>query len=176
MNTRTSLLIFFAMIALQGSVFAREIAVGGLPISIFPDTETSTNVLLRTTGKDIANLTLRVACDATASNTYAVAFGFDSDGDMTLSSAETDMICRISGSECRIENARTWETLDFLAARNTGNGFAEIDLSLFAAAANQQFQFDREWDMAKIVRRGPDAGAIDVECSVEFEHSILILK
>ena len=85
-------LVAAAIAFLPLAAFAKAIVVPSLPVSLYADTEVSTNIAFNTIRSDVKTFELTFQLECSSSNCIQVALGRDIDSDGILSFAETDVV------------------------------------------------------------------------------------
>jgi hypothetical protein len=117
---------------------ARQVVVPPLPEAVTPDVEVCTNVALNVNAARLQSLAFSVSFDSCATNEVLVAIGADSDGNGDLSMDEVDVVF---GCDCG-----AWYRADL----RTGETAAWPTSSLVVSRR----EFDPDWNVFKVVRRG----------------------
>ena len=163
------------MALLAFSAFAAErVEVLTLPPSVFADTEVSTNIVVNRRRNDVKSFSVHMELAGSVSNSVQIAFGRDADGDGNLAPGETALVLGWRTNRWFVEDvrkgARHFEPASATAAQRflrmsvrTDDKFAPMRASFtnetgacFAALSHPvpAFLFDREWNLAKVTRRG----------------------
>ena len=147
-----------------------------LPEPVCADTEVCTNVPCAALLSDVRELEVVIDFAGTASNCVQVAFGRDADGDGDLSANETDVAVGWRAGDCFIEDVKGgWRFREAASATNAlhrielraaaGDSGARSARVLCDGAArfgealdgDLQWLYRRDWNLAKVTRRGVDA-------------------
>ena len=164
---------------------ASRIEVSALPASVYADTEVSTNVAFRTSGRGVKALDVRIEYAGSESNCVEMAFGRDTDGNGDLSAEETRLLLGWRGGRRFVEDVASDERVYEDAEPLSGRRFLALSVATdgdlvprtakftcesgpcFAslAAHPPRFLCDSSWNLVKVVRRG--ASAADEWCAVE---------
>ena len=147
-----------------------------LPEPVYADTEVCTNVPCATLLSGVRELEVVIDFAGTASNCVQVAFGRDADGDGDLSANETDVAIGWRAGDCFIEDVNGCRR--FREAVSATNALHRIELRAAAGdsgarsarvlcdgaarfgealGGDLQWLYRRDWNMAKVTRRGVDA-------------------
>ena len=130
-----------------------------LPAGTMPDTEVSTNIALHVNAERIESYSLSIQVEGGATSEVLVAVGHDADEDGDLSFGETAFVF---GSDCGSE---------YLVNYLTASAFADVGDTITIARRD----FDPEWNLAKVVKRGSGAiGESITEMVVNQRFSIHI--
>lgn len=121
----------------------------GLPLGELPDPEVSTNVTLATPPANLASVALQIEFAANPAHEIAVAVGTDADEDGCLAFEETAFVF---GNDCGSFYFAN------LATR-------QVETVATNAVAISGRAYDRRWNLAKIVKRGPGAFEPIVSCA-----------
>ena len=159
----------------HASAFAgARVEVLTLPPSVFVDTEVSTNIVVNRRRNDVKAFSVYMELAGSVSNSVQIAFGRDADGDGNLAPGETALVLGWRTRRWFVEDvrrgARHFEPASAAAAQRflrmsvrTDDKFAPMHASFtneagacFAALSHPvpAFLFDREWNLAKVTRRG----------------------
>lgn len=172
---------------------ARTITVPALPVSPYPDTEVSTNVVLHGNRTDTRKLDVHFQFEGTPTNCLEVAFGRDTNTNGVLDVAEIETVYGWRAGRYFIENVRAWERHEAPAAANTTDGVIDIHLeiapsfvpkrftatcggkSAFAQFAEQPppWLFRADWTHARVTRRGRSFPSEWVRCEVGYTTFVL---
>ena len=164
---------------------AVEVHVDALPDSAFIDTECATNICFASVPTGMpCDFLATIALEGTATNCYQLTFGTDTDGNGSLSPAESDFSLGWRAGRWFVERTDTAER--FFATAMPSSGLRTIELALHArsdaglgrvqiladgaalfpelAAAHPSWLFSRDWNIVKVVRRGngPSSELCDV--------------
>lgn len=121
---------------------AKTIVLPQLPDGALPDTEVTTNILLRVNAERLDVFSLKLEIEGTvAASEVLVAVGHDADQDGDLSFEETAFVF---GSDCGER---------YLVNHQTGRVFTGMGDTV---ALNHRY-FDPSWNLARIVKRGEGA-------------------
>ena len=162
-----------------------RVEVSALPLGEYADTEVSTNVAFRTSGRGVKALDVRIEYTGSESNCVEVAFGRDADGNGVLSAEETRLLLGWRGGRRFVEDVASDERVYEDAEPVSGRRFLALSVATdedllprtaeftcesgpcFAslAAHPPRFLCDSSWNLVKVVRRG--ASAADEWCAVE---------
>ena len=188
-----NLLVFFSVVALP--MFARTILVQTQPVSPYADTEVSTNVVIQTGRTDVRDVKIRLQLDGTPTNNLEIAFGCDANTNGVLDVSEIETVYGWRGGCYFIENVRTRERIEIPAAVSALCGVIDVQLQndkhfvpkSFAATCGGEsafaglsttppptWLFRREWNMARVVRRGAGTPSEWVRCDIK--HNSFALK
>ena len=147
-----------------------------LPEPAFADTEVYTNVPCAALLSGVRELEVVIDFAGTESNCVQVAFGCDIDGDGDLSANETDLAIGWRAGDCFIEDVKGGRR--FREAVSATNSMHRIELRAAAGdsgarsarvlcngaarfgealGGDLQWLYNRDWNMAKVTRRGVDA-------------------
>ena len=131
---------------------AKTITMPQLPDGTLPDTEMTTNILLRVNVERLDVFSLKLQIEGTgAASEVLVAIGHDADEDGDLSFEETAFVF---GNDCGER---------YLVNHQTGRVFTGMGDTV---AINQRY-FDPTWNLAKIVKRGEGAVGETITETVE---------
>ena len=157
------------------SAFAAErVEVLTLPPSVFADTEVSTNIVVNRRRNDVKAFSVYMELAGSVSNSVQIAFGRDADGDGNLAPGETALVLGWRTKRWFVEDVRRgsrhFEPASATAAQRflrmsvrTDEKFVPLRAAFtneagecFAALSRPAaaFLFDREWNLAKVTRRG----------------------
>ncbi len=189
---RVSLLL---VVAAFFAAFAREINVPTQAVSPYADTEVSTNVVIQTGRTDVRDVKIRLQLDGTPTNNLEIAFGCDANANGVLDVSEIETVYGWRGGRYFIENRRAWERIESPVAASALCGVIDIQLQhdkhfapkSFAATCGGEsafaglsttpppaWLFRREWNMARVVRRGAGTPSEWVRCDVR--HNSFAIK
>ena len=173
---------------------AAALVVPSMPAPEYDDCAVVTNCVFDASRRDGRIFSIHVEIDATPSNGVEVVFGRDVDGDGVLSRAEETLSV---GYDCGV-----WKVVECATGDETtcacAPGHAVLDLKLrlggegaarsLVATVNGQtafaslgqspptFLFNREWNAAKVVRRGLDDPHPSVICAVDNDPLVLYIR
>lgn len=153
---------------------AERVEVLTLPPSLFADTEVSTNVVVNRRRNDVKAFGVFMELAGSVSNSVQIAFGRDTDGDGNLAPGETALVLGWRANRWFVEDvrkgARHFGPVSAAAAQRflrmsvrTDDKFVPMRAAFtseagacFAALSHPApaFLFDREWNLAKVTRRG----------------------
>ena len=180
---------------LAASMFvAAALSVPSMPAPEYDDCEVVTNCVFDASRHDGRIFSIHMEVDTTPSNGVEVVFGRDVDGDGVLSRTEEALSV---GYDCGV-----WKIADCATGNGTtcacAPGHAVLDLKLrlssdgaassLVATVNGQtafasldqspsaFLFNREWNAAKVVRRGLDDPHPSVICAVDNDPLVLYIR
>ena len=122
-----------------------------LPERTLPDTEVATNVALRVDTSRLDTFSLRLEVASSVSNEVVVAVGHDSDEDGDLSFGEAAFAF---GCDCGVR---------YIVDYHGGRSFDVADDTL----SIDWRDFDPEWNLAKVVKRGEGAIGEGVVATIE---------
>ncbi len=189
---RVSLML---VVAAFFAAFARIINVPTQPVSPYADTEVFTNVVIQTGRTDVRDVKIWLQLDGTPTNNLEIAFGVDANTNGVLDVSEIETVYGWRGGRYFIENVRTWERIETPAAASVLCGVIDIQLqndkhfvpksfvatcggeSAFASLSTTPppaWLFRREWNMARVVRRGAAQPSEWVRCNVR--HNSFAIK
>ncbi len=189
------LLLPLLMATLGLRVCARTILVPTQPVSPFADTEVSTNVVIHESRTDVRNVQIHFQLEGTPTNNLEIAFGCDANTNGVLDVSEIETVYGWRGGRYFIENVRAWEQIETPAAASVLCGVIDIQLqhdkhfvpksfvatcggeSAFAGLSTTPppaWLFRREWNMARVVRRGAEPPSEWVRCDVR--HNSFAIK
>ena len=181
--------------AIGMQTFARTILVPTQPVSPYADTEVSTNVVIQTGRTDVRDVQIRMQLDGTPTNNLEIAFGCDANTNGVLDVSEIETVYGWRGGRYFVENVRTWERIETPGAPSAQCGVIDIQLQndkhfvpkSFAATCGGEtafaglsttpppaWLFRREWNMARVVRRGAGTPSEWVRCDIK--HSSFAIK
>ena len=175
-------------------VLAAALVVPSMPAPEYDDCEVVTNCVFDASRHDGRIFSIHMEVDTTPSNGVEVVFGRDVDGDDVLSRAEEALSV---GYDCGV-----WKIVECATGNETtcacAPGHAVLDLKLrlgsdgtprsLVATVNGQtafaslgqspptFLFSREWNAAKVVRRGLDDPHPSVICAVDNDPLVLYVR
>ena len=176
-------------------MYAGTILVPTQQVSPYADTEVSTNVVIQTGRTDVRDVKIRLQLDGTPTNNLEIAFGCDANTNGVLGVSEIETVYGWRGGRYFIENVRTWERIETPAVASALCGVIDIQLQndkhfmpkSFAATCGGEsafagfstthppaWLFKREWNMARVVRRGAGTPSEWVRCDVR--HSSFAIK
>lgn len=190
MIDRISILV--AAVALAASAFAGEMKIGTQAVSLFADSEISTNVAFNVHRTDTKLLDVRIDAAMATDALVSVAFGRDANADGDLASEETEFVLGMSGDNCFIEDvAHGKRYYDWVTARTGAESYLEFSASndrcfnprsvtitcekgaLFSSIGAQPWMFSRSWNIMKITRRGTKL--VNEICKVESRYRAMML-
>ena len=167
---------------------AVRIEVPPPPVSLFADTEVTTNISFAAANGHVRFLELAFVLDGCASNCVQVAFGHDANGDGVLDFAETDTLYGWRNGRYFAESVKDGIRIEEPAADPTAASCAfAIDMRLskdlaplsFSATNNlgvavltnlsisaQNWLYRPEWDTMRVTRRGPGIPAEWFSCDI----------
>ena len=190
---KTLLLMVGAFFA--SAAFARQIVIPTLPVSPFADTEVSTNVVIHGSRTDVRDVRIHFQLEGTPTNNLEVAFGCDANTNGVLDVSEIETVYGWRAGRYFVENVRAWERVETEAAVNALCGVLDVHLEHGPDFAPRRFTatcggetafaglsttpppawlFRREWNMARVVRRGAGTPSEWVRCDVR--HNSFALK
>ena len=133
---------FLAACAVLTACAAKTITLPQLPDGELPDTEVTTNILLRVNAERLDVFSLKLEIEGTvAASEVLVAVGHDADEDGDLSFEEAAIVFGSDGGERYLVNHQMGRVF-------TGMGDT--------VAINHRF-FNPAWNLAKVVKRGEGA-------------------
>jgi hypothetical protein len=166
---------------------ARTILVPAQPVSEFADTEVSTNIVLHASRTDTREFGIRIQLAGTPTNNLEVAFGRDSNTNGVLDVREIETVYGWRGGRYFIENVRSWERIETVAATNALCGVIDIHLENDAQLVPMRFTatcggevafaqfaapppwlFSSDWTLMKVTRRGVGVPAEWIRCDIGY--------
>ena len=183
--------------ACAGSAVAREISLPQLPLSAFPDTEASTNIVMHWRRTDTWKVGLHIQLAGTPTNDLEVAFGRDVNTNGVLDVEEIETMYGWRGGRYFIENVPAWERIEVEAATNALCGVCDIHLENDSSVVPKRFAatcggiaafgrlattpppawlFKREWDTVRVVRRGMGVPSEWIRCDIEYQLLAISLR
>ena len=186
--------IFVVVLFAFSASAAERVEVLTLPPSIFADTEVSTNVVINRKRNDVKAFDVSMELAGSVSNSVQIAFGRDADGDGNLAPGETALVLGWRTNRWFVEDvrkgARHFEPASDVAAQRflrmsvrTDDKFVPMRAAFtnetgacFAALSRPApaFLFDREWNLAKVTRRG--AATPGEWCRVDSDYRKLAIS
>lgn len=177
-------------------MLARTLDVLSLPISIFPDTEVSTNIPLRIHSEVSQIFDLEITTICTPSNAFQVAFGCDSNTDNILSPEETELVYGWRGGRWIVEDVQAWERQEVPAVADGSQRTLAIHFETHADSSLHNFQiacdnnslfmelsslcparfFNFTWNLMRITRRGELSATDSVHLSVGNKGTLFQLR
>ena len=188
-------LLLVAGVFFASAAFARQIVIPALPVSLFADTEVSTNVVIHEGRTDVRNVQIHFQLEGTPTNNLEVAFGCDANTNGVLDVWEIETVYGWRAGRYFVENVRAWERIETEAAVNALCGVLDVHLEHGPDFAPRRFTatcggetafvglsttppptwlFRREWNMARVVRRGVGTPSEWVRCDIK--HNSFALK
>ncbi len=172
---------------------ARTIVVQTQPVSPWPDTEVSTNVVLHRDRTDTRKLHVHFQFEGTPTNGLEVAFGRDENTNGVLDVAETETVYGWRAGRYFIENARDWERHEVSALANATDGVVDIHLENDSAFVPKRFTatcggetafarfaarpppwlFRADWTHARVTRRGKGVPPEWVRCDIGYTTFVM---
>jgi len=140
-----------AMVCMCSMALASEAFSLGAVAS--PDVEVSTNITVAVCAERLKSWTVSIAFESCETNEVLVAIGKDADANGNLSDVEADVVFGCGCGNWYVADYRTGET----AAAESGT------------LAIGRSDFNPEWNLAKIVRRG--LGGIEESVSMDAENT-----
>lgn len=131
-----------------------------LPDGTLPDTEVATNIALRVNVERLEVFSLRFQVANGVSNEVLVAVGHDSDGNGDLSFGETAFVFGVDCGERYLVNSRTGRV-------------SEVEGDVLSISHRN---FDPEWNLAKVVKRGAGVVGETVAEIVENKHFAIHIR
>ena len=190
--------ILCAVVALAGCVAsARTIFVPTQSVLLHSDTEVSTNIVLHGRRTDTWKVDLHIQLAGTPTNDLEVAFGRDVNTNGVLDVEEIETMYGWRGGRYFIENVPAWERIEVEAAANALCGVCDIRLENNSSVVPRRFAatcggvaafaslsvnpppawlFRREWNMARVVRRGTMVPSEWVRCDIEYQLLAIRLR
>ncbi len=177
------------------SAFARPIVITTLPMSPFADTEVSTNVVIHESRTDVRSVQIHFQLEGTPTNNLEIAFGCDANTNGVLDVWEIETVYGWRAGRYFVENVRAWERIEAETAVNALCGVLDVHLEHGPDFAPRRFTatcggetafaglsttpppawlFRREWNMARVVRRGAGTPSEWVRCDIK--HNSFALK
>ena len=166
---KSALIVLGLMLAFLPAI-AAQVVVPFLHESGYADTENATNVVVCSAAEADNRFRLFLELDAETNNSVLVEFGVDSDSSGTLERGEVDLAVgwdcgewvwrdRRGGSGAAVERCagrrRLEWTLWLWPDKTARRLFAEDGGIAFDGAVPATF-YSHEWNVARIVRRGPE--------------------
>jgi len=192
-----SWLVAVLLCACAGSAVAREISLPQLPLSAFPDTEVSTNIVMHGRRTDTWKVDLHIQLAGTPTNDLEVAFGRDVNTNGVLDVEEIETMYGWRGGRYFIENVPAWERIEVEAATNALCGVCDIHLENDSSVVPKRFAatcggiaafgrlattpppawlFKREWDTVRVVRRGMGVPSEWIRCDIKYQLLAISLR
>ena len=191
------ILVATAIAFLPLAAFAKAIVVPSLPVSLYADTEVSTNIAFNTIRSDVKTFELNFLLECSSSNCIQVALGRDIDSDGILSFAETDVVYGWRNGRYFVEDVKgacRYEENLSLAQENAHNFCISIQTSkeyqpkMFSAMADSTSLFASlarivpawlyrpEWNLMRITRRGVCFPSQWVSYDVKYAQLYIIVR
>ena len=149
---KSSIAVVFAACAFLTACAAKTIVLPQLPDGALPDTEVTTNILLRVDAERLEVFSLKLEIEGTsAESEVLVAVGHDADENGDLSFEETAFVFGCDCEERYFVNHQTGQVF-------TGTG---------DTVAISHHNFDPAWNLAKVVKRGEGAVGETITETVE---------
>ena len=117
------------MVCAAGASAVARIEVSALPASGCADTEVSTNVAFRTSGRGVKALDVRIEYTGSESNCVEVAFGRDADGNGVLSAGEMRLLLGWRGGRRFVEDVASDERVYEDAEPVSGRRFLALSVA-----------------------------------------------
>jgi len=183
----------FALLAFPA--LAAQVEVSSLPDPAHADTEAVTNVVIQTGRTDVREVKIRLQLEGTPTNNLEIAFGCDANTNGVLDVSEIETVYGWRAGRYFVENVRAWERIEAEAAVNALCGVLDVHLEHGPDFAPRRFTatcggetafaglstkpppawlFRREWNMARVVRRGAGTPSEWVRCDVR--HNSFAIK
>lgn len=187
--------VFAALVGCAAS--ARTVLVPPLGAPAWLDTEVSTNVVLHASRSDTSVFDLRVQFDGTPTNDLEVAFGRDANANGVLDADEAETVYGWRGGRYFVENARAWTRIETEAATNALCGVFHVRVENDSAVVPRRFSatcggedafaelsarpvppwlFRREWDVARVTRRGVEVPSEWVRLDADYQSFTIRLR
>lgn len=188
-------------IALTIAVLLAAHALGAVdvspaPVSPFPDTEVSTNIVINVHRSDARSLDVRIQIDGTPSNNLEVAFGRDSNTNGVLDVSEIHTVYGWRGGRYVVEDFRGWRRIESAAATNGLCGTMMVHIENDSEAVPRRFSatcggatafselsasapawlYRREWDTMRVVRRGAEVSGDWISCDIGYQFFMLKVR
>ena len=171
-------------------------SVPPLPLSLFPDTEVTTNIPIRINSDTALLIDLRLTTICTLSNSFQVAFGCDINADNVLSSDETDVVYGWRGGRWFVEDFEGWNRQEVSADADGIMRTLTVSFETRSNLSLRKFQimcensplfegmlevhsscfFNQNWNLMRLTRRGELAGADNIRLSIRNKGSLLYIR
>ena len=179
------------------SVFAGSPTRLGLGASPYADTEISTNIVLHKNRTDTRDMDIHFQFLGTSTNELEIAFGRDVNANGVLDVEEVETIYGWRGGRYFIEDVLGWNRIETgVSSSGTSEVFdvhvkndAEIVPKRFAASCGGNaifpelatlppppWLFRRQWNMARVTRRGAGTPSEWVRCDIKYEQFAIRLR
>lgn len=175
---------------------AAVVDVSPAPVSPFPDTEVSTNIVINVHRSDARSLDVRIQIDGTPSNNLEVAFGRDSNTNGVLDVSEIHTVYGWRGGRYVVEDFRGWSRIESAAATNGLCGTMMVHIENDSEAVPRRFSatcggatafselsasapawlYRREWDTMRVVRRGAEVSGDWISCDIGYQFFMLKVR
>ena len=182
------------MVTVAIPILATALVVPTMPVPEHDDCEVVTNCVFDAPRHDARIFSIRMEINTTPSNGVEVVFGRDVDNDGILSRTEEALIVGYDCGEWKVVDCTTGD--ETTCAGPSGRTVFDWKLRLgsdgaprsLAATVNglptfSQFVpspasalFDRKWNAAKVVRRGPNDPHPNILCSVDNDPLFLYVR
>jgi hypothetical protein len=194
--------LWFCLVAVALAVvtaLARPISIPTLPVSLYADTEVSTNIVIHPSRTDVRDVKLHLdnlQLAGTAYNELEVSFGCDVNTNGVLDVDEVETVYGWRGGRYFIENVRTWERFE-TEANNVQRGVFDVHMVLdsnssltsftatcggetafsdFSTAHPPSWLYGNNWKLLRVVRRGAAAPGEWVRCEVGYNFFVIKLR
>ena len=196
-NRRNSLALIGEVLLLPLFASAKTFTIPPLPVSLYTDTEISTNIAFNASRIDTKRFELNFLFECGLSNSFQVALGRDADEDGVLSFSETDTIfgwrngryiIEDTKHSCRYEECATVSTQgahslsikmrmtsdykpkEFLARAGSVQLFADFENDVPA------WLYRPEWNLMRVTRRGVSVPAEWLDCRIEYLYFYMTVR
>ena len=123
------ILLLLSLAVLADVASARVIDVPAQLVSLFADTEVSTNLVIHPSRTDVRKVKIHLQLTGTEYNDLEIGFGRDVNTNGVLDVEEIETVYGWRGGRYFIENTRDWERIETEAANNDRRGVIDIHLT-----------------------------------------------
>jgi hypothetical protein len=174
--------------------FAKTFNVSPLPVSLYADTEVTTNIAFNTRRIDVEKFELSLSFDNSSSNSIQVALGRDENQDGILDFSETDTVygCRngcyfiedvrgavryeenfVDGSQnfnIRMRMKSDYTVKEFLASVDGIQIFTNLTEEISSCL------YQTKWNLMRVTRRGIGSPSEYISCNIDYCHFSIIIR
>lgn len=192
----SNLLAIIATIAGVLSLHAVEFAVNPMPLSVFADTEVSTNMVINKSHIDYSDLNF--VFNGTPTNNFELAFGTDINTNGILEAEETETRFGWRSGKCFIENALSGDVFVCPISNSSLNFSVNMHLEVWCSSQQvcsmkvsgvnasafvamfsnvpPSWMWRRDWNLMRATRRGTDLPSDWIEYRAAHRGFIIRIK
>lgn len=158
--------------------FAKTFNVSPLPVSLYADTEVTTNIAFNANRGDVKEFELEFTLDCTLSNSVQVALGIDADRDGELSFAETGAVLGWRNGRYFIEDVENGKRYEYPVESESRIGIEvfTVNVRTKRGVDAPAWLYNPNWNLMKITRRGVDMSSEWIRCKLDYSGFYITIR